>query len=593
MLDPLWEKYIVLLDLLLVVILLIWDRIKTTYVFFGGAFLLILLGIVSVDVLLINFANKSIVTIFLLIFITALIRDAYDIAGALDKWFGTSSSSSIFLLKLTGAVSALSSVMNNTPIVALLIPYVYQWGKKHKVSPSKLLIPLSFAAITGGMITVIGTSTNLVLNGFIESSGGTSLTFLDFALPGLGVSLIGGFFLSFFGNRFLPDGNIVSEEVTSNIREYVVETQIIPNSNLVGKTVSDAKLRNLDGVFLVEIVRGDHIIKPVEPYEVLQEKDRLYFAGDTKQVVDLVKTKDGLDWAKTERFNLGDDLDIVETVIPSNSVLEGKTLKEIEFRERFDAAVIAIHRNGERLSGKLGRIKLVTGDLLLVTTGKEFNKKSDKDKNLYTVSVVSKMSTLPFWKKRLFAIAALTSIALVLFSVISLVVGLLVILGAGVGLRLMNQEKLKKHTNLDLLVILGSAITLGGVFIESGASQLVAVPFIQLFGQLGDTGIIIGLFMLTLLLTSFVTNVAAVSIVFPLAYQLISDLQLNSVAVFLVIAFGASAAFLTPVSYQTNLMVYGPGNYRVKDFLKIGIPFTLLYSVTSLIIILTLNAIHG
>ncbi len=593
MLDPLWEKYIVLLDLFLVVILLIWDRIKTTYVFFGGAFLLILLGIISVDTFLGNFANKSIVTIFLLIFITAIIRDTYDIAGALDVWFRNTKSPRVFLLKLTGAVSGLSSVMNNTPIVALLIPYVYQWGKKHKVSPSKLLIPLSFAAITGGMITVIGTSTNLVLNGFIESSGGEVLTFADFALPGLGVSVVGALFLSFFSHKFLPDGNIVSEEVFSNIREYVVETQIVPSSNLVGKTVEEAELRNLEGVFLVEIVRENHIIKPVDPYEILTDSDRLYFAGDTKQVVELVKNTDGLDWAKTDRFNLGNELDIVETVIPSNSILEGKTLKEVEFRERFDAAVIAIHRNGERLSGKLGKIKLATGDLLLVTTGKEFSTKSNKDKNLYTVSVVSQMNAVARWKKQAFAIGGLGIVALVISGLFSLFVGLLVILGLGVSLRLINQEKLKKHTNLDLLVILGSAITIGTALIKSEATETVARPFIEFCGNFGEVGIIVGLFILTLSLTSFVTNVAAVSIVFPLAYQLIHDLSLNPIAIFLIIAFGASAAFLTPVSYQTNLMVYGPGNYKSSDFLRAGIPFTLVYSVTSLIIILTLNAIHG
>lgn len=593
MIDPAWEKYVVLADLALVVTLLIWDKFKSTYVFFTAAFVLILLGILPVSEFLGGFANQSIITIFLLIFVTAVIRDNFDLVGLLDRFFGKSDSPSGFVFKLTTAVAGMSSVMNNTPIVAILMPYVYQWGKKHRVSPSKLLIPLSFAAITGGMITVIGTSTNLVLNGFISNSGGETLSYLHFVIPGVLVSLAGIVFLSTVGYRILPDSVSVTEQVQSNIREYLVETRVLPGADMVGKSISEANLRNLDGVFLAQILRGQHLIKSVDPDEVIQGNDRLYFAGDTKEVIELVKNRDGLEWAKTERFSLGTELDVVEAVIPANSILENKTLKDVTFRERYDAAVVAIHRNGERLSGKLGQVKLATGDLLLLTTGKQFKRLSEKDKNIYVVSFISTIDRTLTGKKKVFLALTVTLIALVFSGVISLFSGLVLMLGTGVGLRMINQDKIKKHANLDLLVILGSAITLGGVFISSGAAELVARPFIDLFQPMGVYGLIIGLYLLTFMLTSFVTNVAAVSIVFPLAFQIIADLNLNPPLVYLVIAFGASAAFITPVSYQTNLMVYGPGNYKMRDFFKIGIPFTVLYSVTSLIVLLMTYSIHG
>lgn len=588
-----WQKYFVLADLLAVVVLLIWDKVKATYVFFGASFLLILTQIISINEFLHSFSNPSVITIFLLIYLTAALRENFDLVGGLDRFFGKTTNPNIFLFKLTGAVAGLSSFMNNTPIVALLTPYVYQWGKKNKVSPSKLLIPLSYAAILGGMITVIGTSTNLVLNSFISSNGGVELNFTDFLIPGIITALVGVVFLSTLGIKLLPESVDVLQQVQSNIREYLVETSVIQHSALNGKTVQEAGLRNLDGAFLVEILRDGELIKPVQPDQEILANDRLYFAGDTNKVVELVKNTEGLDWAKTERFQLGDKLDIVEAVIPANSFLSGKTLKQVEFREHYDAAVVAIHRNGERLSGKLGEIELQTGDLLLITTGKRFKKLSDRDKSLYVVSMVSSMNETPVWKKNAFIAIVSVSILGVAFSFIKLFVALVIMLMAAIGLKMINQAGLKKHTNLDLLLILGGAISMGTALISTGAAELIARPFLDVFTPMGTVAVVIALYFLTFLLTSFVTNVAAVSIVFPLAYQLIQDLGLNPTPVYLVLAFGASAAFLTPVGYQTNLMVYGPGNYRMRDFVKIGLPFSLIYTIVSLVVLLTLFSLHG
>ena len=576
------NKWIVVGVILLVIIGLLIDKVKSSVVFFGGVAVLLLTKIITPSFFLESFGNESIAAIFLLIIITAGLKNNYNLLGLLDYVYKSAKSPRVFTFQLTSSVALLSSVMNNTPIVALMIPYVYQWSKKAKVSPSKLMIPLSYAAIMGGMITVIGTSTNLVLNGFLRANNETLLTLTDFLVPGLIVSVAGILFLTFFSWKILPGHKEVMDQVQGDLREYLVETEVVKDSSIADKSVSAAGLRNLDGIFLVEICRNDEIISPVEPSEILKEKDRLFFAGDTSRVIDLIKNDNGLILPKTERFNLGNELELVEVVVPANSDLAGKTLKQIEFRENFDAAVVAIHRNGERLSGKLGEVPLEFGDLLLLTTGNNFNRFVAQRKDLYVVSYLQKIENELPQRKKIYLIFFALLIAAIFTNLISFFSGLVFILGGMLIARMLSAEELKKNVNLDLLVILGSAITLGGALIQTGGAYSLAHFSMNVLAPFGVYGVIIGLFTLTLILTSFVTNVAAISIVFPIAYSLVNELGLAPTGVYLTIAFAASAAFITPMSYQTNLMVYGPGNYKVKDFLKIGIPMTLLYALVSL-----------
>lgn len=588
-----FKPYAVLAIIVAIVILLVVDRIRTALVFFAGVILLYVSGIADTSLLLESFSNQSIITIFLLILLTAVVQDNYNLIGALDTLFKKAQSPRKFLFRMTFSVGSVSSIMNNTPIVALMIPYVYQWSRKAKTAPSKLMIPLSFAAILGGMITPIGTSTNLVLIGFLRSAGDPLLGLSDFILPGILVLIVGVIFLSTIGTKLLPSHDDVVDDMRQNIREYLAETEIPNGSDLHGKTVAEAELRNLDGIYLVEILRNGDAIRPVNPDEKLRQGDRLFFAGDTSRVVSLVEDLEGLTWSKKDKFQLGDEIDILEVVVPYNSKLEGKTLKESEFRENYDAAVVAIHRNGERVSGKLGEIKLASGDLLLLITGKQFSRLSNQDKDLYTVSVISKRNRQPAWKRWFFGSLVLGVIAIILTGLVSLFKGLIILFTAAVVLRLINAEGIKKNLNFDLFVILGSALVLGNIFIETGAAELVAKPFIEFLKPFGTTWILIGIFALTVLFTSFITNVAAVSILFPLVFQIIHDLNLNPLPVYLTLAFAASAAFITPVSYQTNLMVYGPGNYKFKDFLRIGLPFTLIYGAVVILFMLNFYEING
>lgn len=575
-----FEAWFSLFILILVVVFLIWDRYKPSAVFFTAILILLITGILSIENLLLGFSNKSIITIFLLILVTALLSKTFGLVLYLDKIFGSARSIRSMILRMSASVGSVSAIMNNTPIVALMIPYVYRWSKNTNHPPSKMLIPLSFSAIVGGMMTPIGTSTNLILIGFIISTGHPALTFGHFLLPGIIVFAVAILFLTFASNYLLPEYRDVMDETRKNIREYLTETKVKAGSNLIGKTIQEAELRNLQGIFLAEIHREDKtIIKPVKPEEKILEGDRLYFAGDTQGVVKLVKENQNLDWNKFRQFEEGYEPDLVEVVVPFNSGLSGKTLKKSLFRETYDAAVIGIHRKGAKLDGKLGEIPLMPGDLLLLTTGPEFERLSSKNQDFYTVSVIEDQEKIPKWKKISLSVVTIASIGLVFMGLIELFIALITIFTGGLILNLLSEEETKKNLSLDLFVILGSALTLGMVFIHTGGAAIITQPLVSILTGAPALVILVSIFLTTLFFTSFITNAAAISIMFPLVYQLVVDLSLNPTPVYLTLAFSASAAFITAVSYQTNLMVLGPGNYKATDFLKIGIPFTFVYAI--------------
>ena len=576
------QMFLVLGVIILLVVGLISDKIKPHILFLGAALMLMVLGILHPKDFLSSFANESIATIFVLILLTAALNSNFNIIKYLDNIFTQKRKPSVFLFQMTSSVALLSSLMNNTPIVAMLIPYVLRWSKKMQVSPSKLLIPLSYAAVIGGMITIIGTSTNLVLNGFIESKGEKPFAFFDFLVPGLLVSVVGVIFMSTLGIYLLKDRKNPFDSVKNNLKEYLVEIWLSPNSLKAGKTVNEAGLRNLHGVYLVEILRNGKIISPVAPDEILLQEDRLFFAGDTTDILEIVKEESGFEFPKTQQFNLQGQLEIVEALIPYNSELSGKTLKESDFREKYDAAVIAIHRNGERLSGKLGDIRLSHGDLLMLTAGKDFNKTLSKDTDLYKLGIKDQIGKVPKWKSQILSVISIIAVGSVIAGFLPFFVGILLILGTFFGLKLMSQQELLKNLNIDLFLILGSAIALGTAFIETGGAKFVADDVIHLFSAYGNVSVVLGIYVLTVILTSFITNAAAISIVFPVAFEMSHSLNIAPEAIYLAIAFGASCCFITPFSYQTNLMVYGPGGYKFSDFIKIGTPMTILYSAACL-----------
>lgn len=573
---------------LMLIVLLLFDKFKPAFIFFSAVLVFLLLGILQTGDFLDALANQSILSIFLLIFITAGIKEHFNLIDWLDHFFGKAKTGKGFILRMSSGVAVLSSFLNNTPIVALFMPYVYQWGRKHNISPSKLLIPLSYAAIAGGMMTVVGTSTNLVLKGLAESKNAVPPGFLDYLLPGLTVSIAGILFLYLFGEKLLPNRSELLKSVKRKPREYLVEVRIQSNASIIGQSILEARLRNLKGVYLFEIIRKEKNITPVNPDEVIQKGDALVFAGETKDVIELLEREKDFTTPYISQEETGmRRLNMMETVIPFNSELIGSNLKEIEFRENYDAAVVAIHRNGEKLSGKIGEIILQAGDLLLIVPGKTFRYHIDNRQSLYLVSVVQKISHAHPMAKKGFLGLLVILLGILAFGQLNLFLILLILTAYMVASKLLNIRQIKRQLDVDLLIILVSSLAFSTALIQTGTAQLLAEGLMPVFLPLGNLGVVLGIYVITLILTSIVTHVAAVSIIFPIGYAIGLQMPgLDLTALFVAIAFAASASFHSPFSYQTNMMIYGPGGYKFKDFIKIGVPFTLLYSILALAFIL-------
>ena len=543
------------------------------------------LGILTPDEMISGFSNQSIASIVLLILISAALRKNFQLEAIIESIYKLGKMHIVlsyrhFMLRMMIQAAAFSSFINNTPIVAIMTPFVFNWGKRHNVSPSKLLIPLSYATIMGGMLTIIGTSTTLVLNGFMSDYQIQSLPALDLLFIGSAVCTTGILLIVGLVYKLLPNNRDILESFNKNRREYLLETVLDSKSPLAGNTVKEAGLRSLKGVYLVEIIRDNKTISPVEPTEKIYRQDVLIFAGDTENIMELLDNGRGLVLPKPADTRNEDKVNVMEAVVGTNSSLTGRTPKEMEFRTRYDAAIVAIHRNGERLSGKIGDIKLSQGDLLLLHAGRHFRDRVDLLRDLFIVSQVKELLRPSSRKVTSFLVVALSAVLMVIMGYFTLFVSLLIIFAIMVALRMISIRDIKSEIDLNMISILVFSLALGQAMIKTGSGDLLAQAVLSVTQGLGTWAIILGLLLITTLLTSFITNVGAVSITFPLAYSISTSLGVDGMPFYLAVAYAASAAFLTPIGYQTNLIVYGPGGYTFRDFFRIGLPVTAVYLVT-------------
>ena len=570
-----------LIVLMFLVIYRNWAKPADTFLY--AIIILIITGILTPVEALHGFSNTSIISVFLLILITAGIKNNFNLEFYIYKVFDKAKGYKSFLLLLMSQVAIISSFVNNTPVVALMTPYVIKWGKKYNISPSRLLIPLSFATIVGGMITIIGTSTTLVLNGFIVEFGQAGLKSVDFLIIGIPVAITSILFIVLFSKALLPNRKDIMEAFVNNKRQYLIEKILNEDSPLIGKSVEAGGLRNMKGVYLVEIIRDKRSISPVSRNEVIQPKDVLIFAGNTETIMDIGDNALGIDFPKPVTTMDG-QMEVVEVIVSANSSLIGKTIKESEFRNRYDAAVVAVHRGGEHLTGKIGDIELQTGDVLLLYAGLQFDDRVDLYKDLFVISEERQKLSHPIGRNRLYIILAVI-FALLITQAFTLFTSLLIITGTMVAMQMITVRTIKRDLDFSMVIILVFSISLGEAMIKTGAGGMIAAYLLNVLQPLGIIPVLIGLMLFTTILTSVISNVGAVAIVFPLAFAMANTLQVEHMPFYLAIAYSASAAFLTPIGYQTNLMVYGPGGYNFKDFLKIGFPITIVYSGVVLLLI--------
>ncbi|TMP82397.1 SLC13 family permease [Pseudoalteromonas phenolica] len=567
-----YEQIILTGIMLALVGCLFGTRLNPAWLFVGAIGTGYLTGLIELEEMLANYANPSLITLILLILVSIAIEKTTLVQGLAQSLAKGSLSKSVMKLGLSTAF--LSSFTNNTAVVASLISAIKD-SPTH--SPSKLLLPLSYTAILGGTLTLIGTSTNLIVNGFAVEAGMQPLGFFDFTLVGLGALSVGLFTIIVL-LKYLPDHGKQDQEVVP----FYLEGKVEAGSKLIGRTVEENGLRDLKDLFLAEIIHGDRRICAVTPQQVIQQGDILLFVGDIKSVP-LLQRFDGLKIVHDKHEK--DVEHLVEVVISQSSRFVGKTVKEVRFREQVHAAVIAIRRGHDRLQGGLGQVRLQAGDSLILAPGSEFYQLPNLKREFVYISGLDLQTHLKSKKSNLVLAGFVAVIGLSIFDVVPLVKGLLVFLIALFAMGAVKVTELKRRFPIELLAIVGSAIGLAKLMIDTGLASQISDALFYLLGDFGPYGAFIAIFVMTVIFTELITNNAAAALSFPVAFALAIGFDVSPLPFVMAVAFGASASFISPFGYQTNLMVYSAGNYRIKDYVTVGLPLSIIYSITVLTLI--------
>ncbi|ABM02643.1 potasium uptake protein with TrkA-C domain [Psychromonas ingrahamii 37] len=562
------DSYFVLSVFVGTIIGLIKFQQRPAFVFGITLLILFVSNMVSTEQVVSSFANQGLLTLILLLVCSLALEKTRFLRMIATKVIHKSYGKTFFHLFSFTVLS--SALLNNTAVVSTMLAPIR--NNPHHAG-SKLLLPLSYAAILGGTLTLVGTSTNLIVNSLVIGAGLPPLSFFDFTLVGICLVITCGIALWFL-SRFLPEHHVNSEV----LKTYFIDAKVGEKSTLVGKTIEENGFRQLESLFLVEIVRAEHLLSPVPPTEVLQINDRLIFSGDVAKVQQLNQF-DGLSiFAHHQGLRLDN---LTEVVIRPESVLLGRTLKKAGFRALFDAAVVAIKRDGENLSGKLGEVTLNAGDYLVLAVGDDFKSRRNISKNFILVSGVELDSMLSGGKALLAILgffAAILGSALGLFTLFK---GLIILLGLLILTGSVSSGELLRRLPAELWLIISSALALSYSLKNSGLLDVFSVFMDNYALGISPLFALVIIYILTWLLTELVTNNAAAALIFPIAYGLAVTLDANPMAFIMAVAFGASGSFVSPYGYQTNLMVFNAGQYKLIDFVKIGLPVSIIYGVVA------------
>lgn len=560
-----WQQGFVLAILLGIITCLLVTRIKPSFIFAGAAFIAFMAGMIDLSSLANNFTNSSLLTLILLILASSALEKT-----RLISWVSRNISEGrlgTVVAKLGISTALLSSFTNNTAVVVSLIGAIKR-NQQH--APSQLLIPLSYAAILGGTLTLIGTSTNLIINSFVEDAGLPSLNFFTPTLIGLAV-LVGGVLILIPLSYFLPSYDDGSQDDLP----YFLEARVEPGSPLVGRSVSESNLRALRKLFLAEVIRDGKTTASIDPNFILQARDRLLFCGDVESVATLQEIQ-GLTLFGQHHLN---GQSFVEVVVSSSASFCNKTLKTSQFRDRFDAVVVAIRRGHERLEGGLGNITLTAGDTLILVPGKRFEEQRQQhNKEFVLMNDLDSSAKLDADKSTLVLFGFASVIGLALADVLPIIKGLAVFLLLLVAFGVVQLGELRRRFPVDIVVIVGSALSIAQLMISSGLSERMGLMFMEAFNGWGVFGALVATYFMTLVLTELVTNNAAAALSFPIGYSMAVGYGVDPMPFIMAVLFGASASFISPYGYQTNLLVYSVGNYHLTDYLRIGIPISIVYS---------------
>ena len=560
---------------------LVAELVPPSVVVLAAVTFLLVTGVLEIPEAFAGFSNPAPLTVAALYVVAAAVQKS----GLLERLTGsllgqgeTDGRSRLDLARVLVPVAGSSAFLNNTPIVAMVAPAIVSWARRTGRSASPYLLPLSFATILGGTLTVIGTSTNLVVSGLLEAAGERPLGLFEIGKAGLPIAVAGLTLLVLVTPLLLPERRAPSESLEADAREFTVEMVVAGAGSPAGESVIEAGLRNLEGVYLVEIERDGRRIAPVPPEEVLRPGDRLTFAGNVDRVLDL-QGRPGLVSAEEPHFSVAGSAirrRLFEAVVAGAGALNGVTLKEAGFRGRFGAAVLAIHRAGARIPGKLGEVRLQPGDVLLLLADHGSRRRLLADDSFLVVAPLGADTPPRREKAPLVALVVLGMLVLAATGVLDILVAALVAAFALVGLRVLSPAEARSAVDMNIIVLIAASFGLGNAIESSGLAQQIADLVVGPLGGLGDIGLLLGVLVATTLLTELITNNAAAVLMFPIALATAHEAGLDPRGFAIAIAIAASASFLTPIGYQTNTIVYGMGGYRFADFARVGAPLTVL-----------------
>jgi di/tricarboxylate transporter len=578
------DGWVTLAVSVITVVLLAMDRFPPALVMGGAVTCLLLAGVLDQEGALVGFSNEAPIIVAALY----VLAGAVEITGAFDRVTFRAledrrsadtpdRASRRQLVRLTYPSAAASAFIANTPLVGMVAPRVVSWCRRTGRSPSHYLMPLSYAVIFGGCITLIGTSTNLVVSGLLSEFGQRPLSLFEISRVGGPLALVGTTLVVLLAPRLLPARRSPSEELRRGVREFVVEMRVTEGSPLAGQKVVDAGLRSLEGVFLVDIERNGSSIAPVGSQDIIAQGDHLVFAGDASRILDLQRLP-GLVSAEERHFTAAGNLTrrrFYQAVVAERSSLVGSTLKETGFRSRYGAAVLAIHRAGERVQGKLGRVPLRAGDVLLVLGGTQFGGRSRHDSDFLLVAPLGGEKPVRREKARMVQALTLGFVVVAGTGLLGLLEASLVVAIALIGLGVVTLGEAKRSIDLEVVLLMGTSFGLGVAMSQSGLADQIARQVVGAFSPLGDLGLLAGITIATMLMTELLSNNAAAVLMFPIAMATAQQAGLQSRPFAVVVLFGATLSFLTPIGYQANTMIWGMGGYRYRDFSRLGAPLTL------------------
>jgi di/tricarboxylate transporter len=542
----------------------------------GAVVVLLIAGVIDERRAFSGFSNAAPITVAALYVVARAVENSGVLQPIVRAAVGPRPGGFASLLRLLVPSAAASAFLNNTPIVAMLMPVVAEWSERRGVPPSRFLMPLSFAVILGGVVTTIGTSTNLVVSGLLEASGREPFGLFEITSIGLPIALVGISVLALLAPIVLPDRESPRRRLAAAERDFVVRMVVEPEGPLGGRSVEAAGLRHLEGVFLVEIERDGEPIAPVSPAAILRGGDHLLFVGQARLVADL-RNLPGLRSAEAPHLQ---ELDtprhrLVEAVVGAGSPLLGRTPKEIGFRARYQSAIVGLHREGQPVVAKLGEVKLRLGDTLLLLADESFRERW-RDRPDFLLVAALDGARAPLGRRAWVALAVTLGVVVVAGS--GLVPILHAALAGAVALVVMGSIRVseaRSSVDIEVLVVIAAAFGVGAAIEESGLAAVIGHAVVAASDGLGWRWALLGIVLATVVMTEFISNNAAAALMFPIAMATAVEVGADPRGFAIAVAVSASNSFLTPIGYQTNTMVYGPGGYRFGDYLRLGLPVTL------------------